>query len=553
MFSPVGILEPVSAAVDPPGTHLFDPPTSEETAASSRLKRHPRHADLILRPQPSSSLRDPLNWSRARKEASFFVLMVGSILTGVIGPILVPAFSDVAADLGVPVAKVAQLNGILVLFEGVFGILFVISSSFIGRRHVYLACALLQFVGCIWGGQAQSYNSLYGARVLMGAGMAAFAVSLGQTIVDMFYTYEHGARIALWQVTYCASVNIAPIISAYIAGSYGWRRTFDVLAAFEGAVLVGVFFLCPETMYGRSSTVDASGELVEDDFKQEIDHIENPVGESEQDGSIPSSRGPSRTAGRADESPLGFVESLKVWSTGHGKQNVLVASAQPFAVVLAPQIFWAMLAYTQAFSWFVGTGATYGQIYSGQYYQESVQAVGLISGIAPLIGSIIACVISGPLTDYSARWLSKRNHGIFEPEFRLVVLIPAIVCISVGGYTWAYTTGEGYSLMIGTVMGGIVFCGATLGVCATVGYANACYPSQSGATFAVLMLLSRVAIFGQTYIWNDWLASHGVEEFFTVFTSVSVGLWLFGGVVWVFGKVTRAKMAQNRLLGWACR
>lgn len=32
-----------------------------------------------------------------------------------------------------------------------------------------------------------------------------------------------------------------------------------------------------------------------------------------------------------------------------------------------------------------------------------------------MVGTIAACLISGPLTDWSARWLSVRNHG----EFRL--------------------------------------------------------------------------------------------------------------------------------------
>jgi hypothetical protein len=34
------------------------------------LKRHPKHPDLILQPQPSDDPNDPLNWSRLRKEAS---------------------------------------------------------------------------------------------------------------------------------------------------------------------------------------------------------------------------------------------------------------------------------------------------------------------------------------------------------------------------------------------------------------------------------------------------------------------------------------------------
>lgn len=57
--------------------------------------------------------------------------------------------------------------------------------------------------------------------------------------------------------------------------------------------------------------------------------------------------------------------------------------------------------------------------------------------------------------------------------------------MAIGGFTWAYTTGPQYNLLIGaSVGGGFVFYGATIGICGTVGYSNACYPAQGGDTFA---------------------------------------------------------------------
>ncbi|GAA6012303.1 hypothetical protein JCM10207_002795 [Rhodosporidiobolus poonsookiae] len=555
MLSPVGIVEPTRAHGDPPGTHLFDPPETEETLASSRLKRHPRNHQIILRPQPSDSPRDPLNWSTLRKETLFVVILMLSLLTGVIGPIFVPAIGTLSEQFDVPVAKIAQLNGILVFIEGK---LFPDLSAFFGY--------------------ASSYESIYGSRIISGAGMAGGAVSVGQTIVDMYFTYEHGFRVALWQVSYCASINITPVISGYIVADSGWPYVFYAFAAFQGATLIALVFFCPETAYSRAAVVDDAGEVIAD--KHQVQHIENHDAEKDA-SSTPASGSTALAANGANEHPLSFVETLKPFSGLHSKDGIFVTIAQPVAVVFAPQIFWALLAYTQAFSWFVGTGATYSQIYAQMYYSESVPAVGLISGIAPLVGSVLACGVSGPLTDWAARYLSKRNHGIFEPEFRLVTLVPAVICTTIGGYIWACMTGPEYDLMIGTVMGGFCIAGATFALCGTVGYINACYPKQAGATFAIHMILSRAAIFGQTYIWkyvlpclsslpgevrtqadflspplpspqSDWLATNGVKQFFVVFTSVSIGLWLFGGVIWVFGKVIRARTAKSRILGWAC-
>lgn len=48
----------------------------------------------------------------------------------------------------------------------------------------------------------------------------------------------------------------------------------------------------------------------------------------------------------------------------------------------------------------------------------------------------MAMAITGPLTDWGAVWLSKRNKGVYEPEFRLVFM--SAMLFGVFGYAgWA--------------------------------------------------------------------------------------------------------------------
>ena len=39
------------------------------------------------------------------------------------------------------------------------------------------------------------------------------------------------------------------------------------------------------------------------------------------------------------------------------------------------------------------------------------------------MGIVLAMLVTGPLNDWGVVWISKRNRGIFEPEFRLVFMI----------------------------------------------------------------------------------------------------------------------------------
>ena len=52
------------------------------------------------------------------------------------------------------------------------------------------------------------------------------------------------------------------------------------------------------------------------------------------------------------------------------------------------------------------------------------------------MGIVLAMLVTGPLNDWGVVWISKRNRGIFEPEFRLVFMISML--FGVFGYVgWA--------------------------------------------------------------------------------------------------------------------
>lgn len=67
-----------------------------------------------------------------------------------------------------------------------------------------------------------------------------------------------------------------------------------------------------------------------------------------------------------------------------------------------------------------------GVLFTAPPYNFSVGQTGLIS-LSPFILCIIGEAIAGPLNDYLCVKLARRNHGVYEPEFRLSVIIPPIL------------------------------------------------------------------------------------------------------------------------------
>jgi hypothetical protein len=134
----------------------------EETAPTIRFE------DMNPVMQIDSSTTDPRTWSRLRKELAFAVIVFGSCACGAIGPLLVPGFTTVAADLGVTLTQVTLLNGSLVMALGVSAYVANALATAYGTRLIFLATTLGLIATCCWGAAAKSYGSLLSARIFQG-------------------------------------------------------------------------------------------------------------------------------------------------------------------------------------------------------------------------------------------------------------------------------------------------------------------------------------------------------------------------------------------------
>jgi MFS family permease len=56
------------------------------------------------------------------------------------------------------------------------------------------------------------------------------------------------------------------------------------------------------------------------------------------------------------------------------------------------------------------------------------------------IGAVLGFVVAGGLADWSAKYMTQRNGGIYEPEFRLVLVIPQLIFGCAGLYGFGITS-----------------------------------------------------------------------------------------------------------------
>ncbi|OCF54329.1 hypothetical protein L486_08243 [Kwoniella mangroviensis CBS 10435] len=541
----VGILPPFGDDhIQVPGTRALKEEVAPGADVSgdkfANLKRHPKHHDVILQPQPSDDPNDPLNWSRLRKEMLFISIMLCTSAVAVIGPIFIPAFSSMAAEFDRDLTAIANLNGILVMMLGITSFIGIALGRVFGKRPFLVFTMVLEIIGLACAAKSSGYWSLYGSRILQGLGIGGFACVGNALISDVFFLHEQGTRIALWQFAWVFSVNASPLVSSHIIATHGWRMAFWAALGYTTFCSVFYFLAAPETTYVRQEPISVATTPPE----TESEGKEIEMGVASAQPALEHGAGPQFPARKSP---------FSLWNGIMTDDSILLVLSRPFVVGLTPPIFWSLITYGIFFTGTIVTGATFSQIFAVAPYNLDTVSVGNISSIGPLLGSIIGFASSGPLADFAARTLARRNRGYFEPEMYLVLMLPAFVFCLAGFVGWGHSVANGAPRIVPAAMIAIAYLGSTFGFSGTIMYASVAFPARGGDAFGIMMLAKSAIAFGLLFVANTWLATVGPVAFYGAWAGLTCGTAFLALPLYIFGKRIRLWTSKNSMLGWTTR
>ncbi|KAH8894459.1 MFS general substrate transporter [Thozetella sp. PMI_491] len=498
-----------------------------------------RNADVVLVPQPSRSPNDPLNWPMWRKDLMLFFICIDTAVVGAWGPMISPGYAQMAVQWDM---TYNALNGGLGWGVFVIGVSCFFTNSLAviwGRRPVFLLGNLLLFISSLWGYFATTYSSLLASRLVGCIGMSPFEVLVTTTIADLYFVHERGLRLAMWGLCLSVGVGGGVIISGYIIEDAGWNWTYGVCAIIFGVWIIVLYLFCPETSYNRDPSLNidlGTRNLAEDlatkrlakegtDGLADEQHIETASGDAASD--LDTSE-PRNT----------FWHDLKIF---HGRQSpdaYWKVLTRPLLMLIFPQVLFSFFAYGLTTSWLVVVGSVLSQIFSAPPYNFTVSGVGLVS-ISALVGSIIGAFLTGPLADWVTKFMSRRNGGIYEPEFRLVMIVVTLILggMSFFGFGWSLSVQDPW-------IGPVVFYGLqyfSVGFIniAVYGYLTDCHRDKAPEAFAAINL-RNIYSFGMNYFISDWISSQGPKEVFCIVGGVHVFICLCAIPMYVFGKRCRS-------------
>jgi MFS family permease len=160
------------------------------------------------------------------------------------------------AEFNINFTQVSLLTGYNLCAVGAVGVFVSALARKFGKRPPMLGSMALALAGTIWGGAAQSYGSLVGARIIQGFGIAMFESVAFAIIGDLYHVHQRGSRMALYILAQSGVAHLPSLVAGKISVDLGWRWVFWLLAIFLGIGLLLTVFFGWESAFNRNAVYD---------------------------------------------------------------------------------------------------------------------------------------------------------------------------------------------------------------------------------------------------------------------------------------------------------
>ncbi|KAH8737378.1 major facilitator superfamily domain-containing protein [Ilyonectria robusta] len=557
---PFGILDVKGVEHVPGTTQYFDDPSRPQLATSDHVGLKcdtSGKQPIILIPQPSDDPNDPLNWPLWRRDLITFTLCFAGILATALGPILAANTITISLLFSRDFTQVALLTGYFLLGAGAGAIFFVPSGRIWGKRHLFLLGICIIIASSAWAGKVGTdYGSFIGARVVQGVGCAPFESLLNAAVGDLYFVHQRGVRMAFTNLAIFGGAFFTPILVGKITESLGWNWTFFFVSIFLAPTLLAVFFFCPETTYRRAAILNTDTTVAEES-KQESSP-RHPDSSSPERSSEPS-RGfvlfPTSSAlqpiGNANTPKKSFVESLSLFDGRKTDERYWVLLLRPFPLLTHPAFIWGCLIQGTMIGWTVFIGVIVAAIFIGPpYYWGEVMAGYTYTGA--FVGALCGFAIAGLLADSSVKYLTRLNKGIYEPEFRILMVFPMMIIGGIGLYGFGLTAGEvisgKFTYHVPLVFFGFEVAGMVIGAVASSLYIVDAYRDLTIEGFTIMIIFKNFFSFVLTFYAYDWIIQGGIRPTLLAIASIQVAVCLLSVPMYIYGKRVRAFYHRHDLL-----
>lgn len=418
-------------------------------------------------------------------------------------------------EWGITFTDVSLLTGYQLCAVGAVGVVVSACARKFGKRPTLLWSISCAFAGTVWGGCAKTYGSLVGARVLQGLGIAMFESVTYAIIGDLYHVHQRGTRMTYYILAQSGLAQFPTVIAGKITTDLGWRWVFYLLSIFMGLGWALSIFFGWETVYNRSAmyNLDTGSRSVRYSRLPKCGICINIHIQKVNKAMEPNSQATAQEVEDVEEKPT--LETVVAATTNGGRiretyfqrikpfHGVFTEDALwkmivgPFYVLLNPTVLWAcvIIAFTQV--WVIVISFCIAQAFSVPPFLLNTAQQGYVSA-GPLVGGLLGCIACGLICDPLARYLTRKNNGIYEPEFRLPMMIFVPLVSTIGYFLFGNLIQQGQSPVGASVMFGLVFVSVQFCAVSTGAYIVDAFRDISVEIFVISMTFKNFIFFAFT-------------------------------------------------------
>jgi len=140
------------------------------------------------------------------------------------------------------------------------------------------------------------------------------------------------------------------------------------------------------------------------------------------------------------------------------------------------------------------------------------------------VGAVIGFIIAGATSDTITSWLTRLNGGVYEPEFRLFLVIPQLILGCAGLYGFGITSNNTakYRWFWPDFFFSLEVAGMVVGAVASACYIVDAHRNIAIEAFTCMMIFKNIFAFGLTWSGYHWLVHAGILRVFNIVGSVQV-------------------------------
>lgn len=347
---------------------------------------------------------DPRQWSRRQKLQNIAIISTMSIVPFLASAAFSPAIDTIAADLNTSKEAIVGSNSAFLIAMGFAPLLLAPLSEVFGRRKLYLICfsifALLQIPTAL----APNVETLTVVRALAGLVGAIAPVNGGGSISDMFQADERAGIYSWLLLGPLLGPSCGPLLGGVLVHRLTWRWIYWAMTIIGAVPTLAAWFLLRES-YSPVILARRRAELAADERDR---NTNSPI--------------QYRVEG-VDDRPL--------------SRRIAHSLTRPFRIFVQPivLIMSAYAAITFSTTYVIFTNLA--RIFTSEY-GFNLEQVGLLY-LCPGLGNLAAAWFVVPYIDTVYKYLTKRNNGVSEPEFRLPIANIGSVLIPTTLFWFAWT------------------------------------------------------------------------------------------------------------------